>query len=105
LGLGLALLTTHAHAASKIKSAQPTQPAPPTYSNVVEEDWKGTPETNRFEVGVLSGLGVVDSSAGFALLPTAAAKILDHGFIGDINNTAFIETEMGPLFLSGRTPF
>src|SRR6476620_9165319 len=69
------------------------------------EDWKGTPDESSFSFGGLAGLGIIDTSAGFALLGTASQKIVRHGFIPDIANSVSVEVAAGPVFMSGSTPF
>ena len=69
------------------------------------EDFKGKPRDIEFTVGGLAGLGIIDSTAGFALLGTAAKKIINHGFVADINNQVFLETALGPVFAAGTTTF
>jgi hypothetical protein len=69
------------------------------------EDWKGLPDNSIVSLGGLGGLGIVGSSVGFALLGTAGVKIIKHGFVPDINDSVTLETELGPLFLSGMTLF
>src|SRR4051812_17989063 len=69
------------------------------------EDWKGDPDPAQVHFGALLGLGVIDSNAGFAVLGTASKKIVQHGFSPDINNSVSIETQLGPLFVSGGTAF
>lgn len=72
---------------------------------IVEEDWKGKPLANKIDAGVLMGLGIIDTTGGFAILGTAAYKFMPEGFIPDINDTASLEFEGGPVFLSGASPF
>jgi hypothetical protein len=67
------------------------------------EDFKGSNPAHEFTLGLTGGLGVVDSTAGFALIGSAAKKIIQHGFVPDINNQVFIELELGPMFASGTT--
>lgn len=69
------------------------------------EDWKGKPDRSEFNFGVLTGLGVIDSSGGFALLGTAAQKIIQQGLIPDLNDSVWIELGMGPIFVSGTSAF
>lgn len=69
------------------------------------EDWKGQPTSHDYQVGGLAGLGVIDSSGGAAVLGTVARRIAPNGFIPDINNVAWIEAEVGPLFTSGTSAF
>lgn len=91
---------------TQVAPAQQAHAAVESESSDTGEDWKGSPEGNRFEVGALTGMGVIDSKAGWAVLATGAVNILEKGFIPDINDTAFIEVQAGPLFrFSGSTPF
>lgn len=61
--------------------------------------------TNSLDAGFLMGLGIIDTSAGFALLGTISQKAVPDGFIPDINDSASIEFQGGPVFMSGATPF
>lgn len=61
-----------------------------------DKDWKGAPYPNQFTGGAMMGLGIRDSSAGFSMLGTIAAKIVPQGFIPDINNDVFLEAAGGP---------
>src|SRR5262249_22297313 len=69
------------------------------------EDWKGKPTPANFGFGALAGLGVIDSTGGFALMGTAARKLFQPGFVPDLNDTVWIEAEVGPMFTSGATAF
>ncbi len=69
------------------------------------EDWKGQPPSQEFTLGGLFGLGIVDSSGGASVLGSVAKKILNQGFVPDINNQVYVEAEVGPLFTSGTTVF
>jgi hypothetical protein len=112
----------HAEAARKAKPAIPetrdeaTSSAPvrtsaPSSLNGMEsaqsggEDWKGASDTAQVHLGALLGLGVIDSVDGFVLLGTASKKIIQHGFVPDINDSVSLETELGPLFTQGTTAF
>lgn len=68
-----------------------------------EEQWKGTPYSNDFALGVLGGIGHVNGTAGFSLPLTVSAKIAHEGFLDDINDQVHIELAVGPLFVSGGT--
>ncbi len=72
-------------------------------SNAFAEDWKGKTESSEMSAGVLTGLGIIDGSSGYALLGTFSRKIVPHGFVPDINNLVSIEGAIGPVFLSGVT--
>jgi hypothetical protein len=67
------------------------------------EDWKGSSEPSEISFGALAGLGVIDSSGGFAIIPSISKKIIDRGFVPDVNDSVWIEAEVGPVFFSGAT--
>lgn len=69
------------------------------------EDWKGEPYLDEFSTSVLSGIGWVNGVVGFGLHGTVAKKILHRGFIDDLNDQVFIETQFGALFVTGGTAF
>lgn len=77
----------------------------PAVIPVAPEDWKGEADTNTYRLGALAGLGIIDSTAGFALLGTASRKIVTRGFSPEINNSVWLELQAGPLFISGGTAF
>jgi hypothetical protein len=69
------------------------------------EDWKGESDSSTWSLGALTGLGLIDSSAGYALLGTVSKKIAQRGFIPDINDSVSIEGQFGPIWFSGVTAF
>ena len=96
--------------AAQATGARAVAPTPVTSavskpSPMSSEDWKGPSDPAKFHLGVLTGMGVLDSKAGFALLGTASAKIVQRGFVPDINNSVSIETELGPLFVASSASF
>jgi hypothetical protein len=70
-----------------------------------DEDFKGQPNPQQFTVGAAAGLGIVDGNGGFALIGSAAKKIIDRGFAPDINNQVFVELELGTAVRSGPDSF
>ncbi len=66
---------------------------------VLAEDWKGRPDESEFSFGGLTGMGIIDGFAGYALLGTASKKIVSPGFAPDLNNSVSIEGALGPIFL------
>jgi hypothetical protein len=70
-----------------------------------EADWKmpGLPPLYNF--GAMSGLGVIDSYGGVAILGTASLTVLDRGFVPDISNSVAAEIEAGPMITSGHGAF
>ena len=100
-----------AFAAPAVKAARPSsvdtlsiQAARESASGTAEP-WKGPSDPARFNLGVLTGMGVIDSHAGFALLGTASAKIVNRGFVPEINDSVSIETVLGPLFVYDTASF
>lgn len=87
--------TTHPAVTGKVSTASASASS--------TEDFKGAPHPEKFTAGLLSGVGIIDSSAGFVLLPNFAFKIVEPGFAPDINNSVFFETELGPLFIKGTS--
>ncbi len=71
----------------------------------VVEPWKGPPAPRNFTLGVLTGMGIRDGSTGFSLMGNAGFKIAHEGFLPDVNDQAFIETEMGALWVSAGSAF
>ncbi len=65
--------------------------------------WKGEPEPSHFSIGALGGLGLINSTGGFSLIPTASMKVADHGWLNDVNDAVSLEAEFGPLFSVGAT--
>lgn len=76
--------------------------AGPLYS---AEPWKGRPDSNTTTVGLTGGLGIIDPKVGFALQPSAGFRVLEQGFVPDVNNQVFFEVAAGPVFLSGGSAF
>ena len=70
-----------------------------------EDDFKGKSSPNEFDVGGMTGLGVVDSSAGLAIVGTISHKIIDRGFIPDINDAVAIEAQLGTVLFLGAGVF
>ena len=108
LALAMAGSASAESTSGKIKM-KPVETRPMTASHVSDTPssevglWKGNPEPSHFSLGGLAGLGIVDSTGGFSLIPTASTKISDHGFIGDINDSVSLEAAFGPLFSAGAT--
>ena len=69
------------------------------------EFWKGAPPRSDIHLGVLTGLGIIDSELGWSLIGSAAPRLFDRGFVPDINNEVFIELQFGLLFSSGTSVF
>lgn len=69
---------------------------------IEEKDWQGKGYENRFTASILGGL-VLEKSAGFSLIGILGTKILDKGFIPDINDQVFLELSLGPMLFSNQT--
>jgi hypothetical protein len=65
------------------------------------EEWKGKANEQEFTMGAMTGLGLYNGNAGFTLIGHLAKKIVDQGFVPEINNQVFAEVEVGPLFVLG----
>jgi hypothetical protein len=84
-------------------TASPTQLAPVPVNTGGE--WKQTNLPPLYHFGAMSGLGVIDSYGGFALLGTASMTVIDHGFIPEVSDSVAAEIELGPVFTSAHTAF
>lgn len=71
--------------------------------SVNADDWKGAPAAGDGGFGGLVGMGLIDSSTGFALIGSASKKILHSGFVPDITNSVSMEGQLGPVFLPRST--
>jgi hypothetical protein len=104
--LALAFSTSVAQAANKTASSPQVISSSPARESVsAAEDWKGPSESAEWSLSALTGLGIVNATPGFAIMGAAAKKILDRGFVPDINNSVWIETEMGPVIAKGSAAF
>ncbi len=70
-------------------------------SRAASDDWKGGRDSSQLHVSALTGLGVIDSSAGFTLIGGLSKKIIEHGFLPDIADSVSMEGQLGPVFVSG----
>ncbi len=68
-----------------------------------EEEFKGKSSPVDLNFGALAGMGILDSTAGFQLVGAVAKKIVNRGFIPDLNNQVFAELQFGPLFVASST--
>ena len=67
------------------------------------EDWKGEADAAEFTASIMSGFGLIGTTGGLALMPALAKKIAHRGFLDDINDQAYFEIEVGPMFTSGSS--
>jgi hypothetical protein len=101
LALPLLLAPFSAFKAAQAAGTQPTPP--PSAVSQSSDAWKGAASAETVYVGVLSGVGLHDGNAGFALQGTFAGRIVENGFVPDINNEVFLEGQIGPLFIMSNT--
>jgi hypothetical protein len=88
---------------SQSYNASPTNSVS-TFGNS-DADWKTPGLPPLYNFGVMSGLGVIDSYGGVAILGTASLTVLDRGFVPDISNSVATEIEAGPMITSGHGAF
>jgi hypothetical protein len=69
------------------------------------EPYKGSLSPRIADFSVMTGLGLVDSSAALSVLATASRKIVEQGFVSDLNNQVFAEIALGSGFLKGHSAF
>lgn len=79
--------------------------APVAGAPAAVEDFKGAPAPQIMDFSAMTGLAIIDSSSAFTLLGTASRKIVDRGFVSDVNNQVFVELAIGPAFFKGNTAF
>lgn len=76
----------------------------PAHAQVTpEQEFKGKPSPAEMTVGAMAGMGILDSTAGFQVVGSIAKKIVNRGFVPDVNNQVFIELHFGPLFVASST--
>lgn len=67
------------------------------------EPWKGPSPSKTFHVGGIMGLGIYGAEAGFTVLPNISARIVERGFVPDLNDSVFVEMMVGPLWVLSST--
>lgn len=68
-----------------------------------EEAWKGAPPPTSLSLAAMAGAGVLDSAVGFGLNGAVGIKILNEGFIPDINDQVYLEGQFGVTFMRGSS--
>ncbi len=87
-----------------LESGRTNSGSSPAYSRGSAEDWKGVTNPSAFGFSGLGGIGVLDDyRPGFALIGAVHERLVDRGFVPDINNSVYIEAELGPVFAAGNT--
>jgi hypothetical protein len=94
-----------ATAAPAIAAESSSKKSVPVAQTVSSEPFKGEASPQLMDFSAMLGLGLIDSSGAFSVIGSAARKIVDRGFVGDINNQVFAELELGPAFFKGNTAF
>ncbi len=69
------------------------------------EPWKSPLSEKQIQLGVMTGLGVVNNTGGFTILGTVAKKLLNQGFAPEINNQVYMEAHGGALTVSRGSAF
>lgn len=69
------------------------------------ESWKGSSRENEFTAGVSTGYGIAENLGGITIRGNVAKKIINRGFVPDINNQVFFELDLGPVVRDGADPF
>ena len=83
----------------------PTSQAEPGAAASTGEDWKGRPDPRGFDAGVLFGLGIIDTSSGFAVMGSVSRRILAEGFIPDVADVVQLEGQAGVVMVNPNTAF
>lgn len=70
------------------------------------EDWKGPTAPESTQLGAMTGLGLVGGQAGLALIGQASKRIVERGFVPDLNNSVWFEIQAGWILgITGGNPF
>ena len=71
----------------------------------IQEDWKGRSPDSNVTLSPMFGAAFRETGVGIAVAGSAAIRLLEHGFIPDINNQVFLETQLGGIFFPNRDVF
>ncbi len=66
-----------------------------------EELWKGAPYDQKISLALIQGIGFPNGSVSYAVNGYLGFKILNRGFVPDINNQVYGELIFGGLFGGG----
>ncbi|MCM0606373.1 MAG: hypothetical protein KA715_09815 [Xanthomonadaceae bacterium] len=76
------------------------------HNNAIAEDWKDATPPQSVQVGGMVGLGLVGNQAGMSLIAQAAKRVIDRGFVPDLNDSVWFEVQAGwILFIPSGNPF
>lgn len=70
------------------------------YSEEKTEYWKGSTSPEMVNFTLMTGNGTAGYPNAFTLMSMVAVKMMDRGFLDEINNQVFIEGEIGPHFVT-----
>jgi hypothetical protein len=104
IALSFSSLAAQAESSPPVIQSRPANVTPVT-SVTSGEDWKGASEKSDWSAAALMGLGIVNATPGFAIMGAVARKIVDRGFVPDINDSVWIEAELGPVIAKGSAAF
>lgn len=66
------------------------------------DPWKGNPPQQVFQFSAMTGLGLIDTTPGWAWVGAAAVMLTPEGFVPDINDPVYFEGQFGPHFYAGE---
>ncbi len=64
------------------------------------ENWKGQTRFGLIDISVLTGTSLYGTDLNWSLLGAAAYQIEENGFLDDIDDRLWLETQLGPTFFS-----
>jgi len=71
-----------------------------------EEEWKGKSSTSSAQVGAMTGLGLAGGNAGLAMIFQGSKKVIERGFVPDLNDSVWLEAQAGWIFfIPSGNPF
>lgn len=100
-GTGANTGTASSTAPSKSSGSAAMPSIVPHDDSTTYEQWKGPTDQKTWNFSAMTGLGIVNATPGVALMGAAAKRIVDKGFAPDINDSVWVEVELGPVFAKG----
>lgn len=97
--LSLILLAQPAWAIEKVRIKPRPVEGSGTFSD--NEPFKGASDGTQFMAGFGAGLGIISGQPAFDVLGFVAKKIVDRGFVPDINDSVWVELQTGPAITQG----
>lgn len=71
-----------------------------SHGRYMAEDFKGPAADNDYTVGGLMGANEYNGKYGLGIVGNFARRVIQHGFVPDINDQVFVELELGPSFFA-----